>query len=141
MQPATATATGVPVRPSLRAVPRSLASAERLGMGRAATCTTALRAQCGLGAGAEPVEARKEDGPLPQELVQEEDKVLAPEQLELLEDEAMAGKDEGRSPTDYGRRAHIFQESSRVFRALKERRDEDGGATATAQASNNTPHS
>ncbi|XP_037424261.1 uncharacterized protein LOC119288834 [Triticum dicoccoides] len=116
----TPTATAVPVRPSLRAVPRSLASAERLGMGRAATCTTtALHAQCG--GRAEPVEARKEDGPVPQERVRGED-------------EAMAGEDEGRSPTDYGRRAHIFEESSRVFRVLKERRDGDGGAKPGAAA-------
>ncbi|KAM3228657.1 hypothetical protein ACQJBY_059958 [Aegilops geniculata] len=127
----TTTATAVPVRPSLRAVPRSLASAERLGMGRAATCTTttALRAQCG--GRAEPVEARKEGEPVPHERVQEEDEV---EQLELLEDEAMAGEDEGRSATDYGRRAHIFEESARVFRALKERRDGDGGAKPGAAA-------
>lgn len=132
----TPTATPVPVRPPLRAVPRSLASAERLRMGRAATCTstTALRAQCG--AGAEPVEARREDGPVPQERVGEADEV---ERLELLEDEAMAGEDEGRSPTDYGRRAHIFEESSRVFRALKERRDGDGGATATAETTRPAP--
>ncbi|KAF7053937.1 hypothetical protein CFC21_061737 [Triticum aestivum] len=125
----TQTATAVPVRPSLRAVPRSLASAERLRMGRAATCTTALRAQCG--GRAEPVEARKDGEPVSHERVQEEDEV---EQLELLEDEAMAGEDEGRSPTDYGRRAHIFEESSRVFRALKERRDGDGGAKPGAAA-------
>ncbi|KAM3313447.1 hypothetical protein ACQJBY_032812 [Aegilops geniculata] len=129
----TTTATAVPVRPSLRAVPRSLASAERLGMGRAATCTTttALRAQCGGRAEPVEVEACKEDGPVPQERGREEDDV---EQLELLEDEAMAGEDEGRSATDYGRRAHIFEESSRVFRALKERRDGDGGAKPGAAA-------
>ncbi|XP_044372661.1 uncharacterized protein [Triticum aestivum] len=100
-------------------------------MRRAATCTTttALRAQCG--GRTEPMQARKEDGPVPQERVREEDEV---EQLELLEDEAMAGEDEGRSPTDYGRRVHIFQESSRVFRALKESRDRDGGAKPGAAA-------
>lgn len=77
------------------------------------------------------MEARKEDGPVLQERVQEEEEEEV-EQLELLEDEAMGGEDEGRSPTDYGRRAHIFEESSRVFRALKERRDGDGGAKAAA---------
>lgn len=44
------------------------------------------------------------------------------EKLEGLEEEVMAGTDEGREPTDYDRRAQIFSESSRVFRALKERR-------------------
>ncbi|KAG1338940.1 hypothetical protein COCNU_04G012460 [Cocos nucifera] len=43
------------------------------------------------------------------------------EKLEGLEEEAIAGRDEGRAPTDYDRRAHIFLESSRVFRALKDR--------------------
>lgn len=43
------------------------------------------------------------------------------EELESLEEEAIAGKDEGREPTDYDRRARIFDESSRVFQALKER--------------------
>jgi hypothetical protein len=59
-------------------------------------------------------------------VLSEEHEGLAPEQLELLEDEAMAGEDEGRTPTDYDRRAHIFEESSRVFRDLKHRRDGDG---------------
>jgi hypothetical protein len=36
--------------------------------------------------------------------------------------------DEGRRPTDYDRRAHIFEESSRVFRELKHQRDGDGGS-------------
>uniref|UniRef100_A0ACD5X2I7 Uncharacterized protein n=1 Tax=Avena sativa TaxID=4498 RepID=A0ACD5X2I7_AVESA len=120
--------------PVVRVVPRALASG-RLGLGwrharvrtgpdAGGTPTTALRrAQCS--AGPEPVEART-DGAVPRKGVQEqEDAELAPEQLELLEDEAI-GDDEGRSPTDYDRRAHIFEESSRVFRALKQRRDGDG---------------
>ncbi|OEL14850.1 hypothetical protein BAE44_0024130 [Dichanthelium oligosanthes] len=54
---------------------------------------------------------------------------MAPEELEVLEEEAIAGEDdEGRRPTDYDRRAHIFEESSRVFRELKHRRDGDGGS-------------
>ncbi|XP_010658169.1 uncharacterized protein LOC117928812 [Vitis riparia] len=42
------------------------------------------------------------------------------ELLECLEREAIMGEDEGREPTDYNRRAKIFSESARVFRALKE---------------------
>ncbi|CAM0873057.1 unnamed protein product [Alopecurus aequalis] len=118
MQSVCPTATAA-ARPPLCVVPRALASGR---FGCRARPTTALRAQCG--AGAEPLEARK-DGSVVSEGVQE-DAGLAPEQMELLEDEAMSGEDEGRSPTDYDRRAHIFEESSRVFRALKERRDADG---------------
>lgn len=33
------------------------------------------------------------------------------------------GEDEGRDPTDYNRRAQIFDKSSRVFQALRERDD------------------
>ncbi|ONK62674.1 uncharacterized protein A4U43_C07F6790 [Asparagus officinalis] len=47
------------------------------------------------------------------------------EELESLEEEAIAGKDEGREPLDYDRRAHIFDESSRVFQELKERNGRD----------------
>ncbi|GAV67781.1 LOW QUALITY PROTEIN: hypothetical protein CFOL_v3_11285, partial [Cephalotus follicularis] len=43
------------------------------------------------------------------------------ELLECLEREAIMGEDEGKDPTDYNRRAHIFDKSSRVFQALKER--------------------
>jgi hypothetical protein len=67
-------------------------------------------------------------------MLSEEHEGLAPEQLELLEDEAMAGEDEGRAPTDYDRRAHIFEESSRVFRDLKHRRDVDGGGVKVGGA-------
>ncbi|KAK1285911.1 hypothetical protein QJS10_CPB20g00084 [Acorus calamus] len=42
------------------------------------------------------------------------------EVLEGMEEEAMAGDDVGRGPGDYDRRAHLFDESSRVFRTLKE---------------------
>ncbi|XP_029120344.1 uncharacterized protein [Elaeis guineensis] len=48
-------------------------------------------------------------------------RVRKEEELEVLEEEAIAGRDEGRAPTDYDRRAHIFSESSRVFQALKDR--------------------
>ncbi|KAL0298264.1 UNVERIFIED_CONTAM: hypothetical protein Scaly_2471300 [Sesamum calycinum] len=41
------------------------------------------------------------------------------ELLECLEREAIMGEDEGREPTDYNRRAQIFDKSSRVFQALK----------------------
>ncbi|KAL6980867.1 hypothetical protein U1Q18_022504 [Sarracenia purpurea var. burkii] len=43
------------------------------------------------------------------------------ELLECLEREAIMGEDEGREATDYDRRARIFDKSSRVFQALKER--------------------
>ncbi|PSS33243.1 Glutamate [NMDA] receptor subunit 1 like [Actinidia chinensis var. chinensis] len=43
------------------------------------------------------------------------------ELLECLEREAIMGEDEGREPNDYNRRAQIFDKSSRVFQALKER--------------------
>lgn len=43
------------------------------------------------------------------------------ELLECLEREAIMGEDQGREPTDYNRRAQIFDRSSRVFQALKER--------------------
>uniref|UniRef100_A0ACD5XKA9 Uncharacterized protein n=1 Tax=Avena sativa TaxID=4498 RepID=A0ACD5XKA9_AVESA len=127
------TATAAARPPVVRVVPCALASG-RLGWRQARLRTgpaTALRAQCGGGPEPAEVEART-DGVAPRKGVQEQEGAeLAPEQLELLEDEAMAGEDEGRSPTDYDRRAHIFEESSRVFRALKQRRDGDvkvGGA-------------
>ncbi|GLT58795.1 hypothetical protein SLA2020_316610 [Shorea laevis] len=44
------------------------------------------------------------------------------ELLECLEREAIMGEDEGREPTDYNRRAQIFDKSARVFQALKERK-------------------
>lgn len=43
------------------------------------------------------------------------------ELLECLEREAIMGDDEGKDPNDYNRRAQIFDRSSRVFQALKER--------------------
>ncbi|KAE8717818.1 transcription elongation factor s-II [Hibiscus syriacus] len=42
------------------------------------------------------------------------------EVLECLEREAIQGEDHGREPSDYNRRAQIFDHSSRVFQALKE---------------------
>ncbi|KAL5569658.1 hypothetical protein UlMin_026233 [Ulmus minor] len=45
------------------------------------------------------------------------------EVLECLEREAIMGEDEGKEPSDYNRRAKIFDKSSRVFQALKERSD------------------
>ena len=44
------------------------------------------------------------------------------ELLECLEREAIMGDDEGREPTDYNRRAQIFDKSSKVFQALKQLR-------------------
>ncbi|KAK8661884.1 hypothetical protein V6N13_091472 [Hibiscus sabdariffa] len=41
------------------------------------------------------------------------------EVLEWLEREAILGEDHGREPSDYNRRAIIFDQSSRVFQALK----------------------
>ncbi|KAG5558169.1 hypothetical protein RHGRI_008180 [Rhododendron griersonianum] len=43
------------------------------------------------------------------------------ELMECLEREAIAGEDEGREANDYNRRAIIFDKSSRVFQALKEK--------------------
>ncbi|KAG9149764.1 hypothetical protein Leryth_021852 [Lithospermum erythrorhizon] len=43
------------------------------------------------------------------------------ELLECLEREAIMGDDQGREATDYNKRAHIFDKSSRVFQAIKER--------------------
>ncbi|XP_028213618.1 uncharacterized protein LOC114395945 [Glycine soja] len=40
--------------------------------------------------------------------------------LECLEREAIMGEDVGKEPTDYNRRAQIFDRSSQVFQALKE---------------------
>ncbi|KAK9167889.1 hypothetical protein Syun_000029 [Stephania yunnanensis] len=40
------------------------------------------------------------------------------EALESLEEEAISGEDEGREPTDYNRRAHIFDACSKVFQDL-----------------------
>ncbi|GLT88507.1 hypothetical protein SLE2022_065300 [Rubroshorea leprosula] len=42
------------------------------------------------------------------------------ELLECLEKEAIMGEDQGRDPTNYNRRAQIFDKSSEVFQALKE---------------------
>ncbi|XP_030459607.1 uncharacterized protein LOC115679971 [Syzygium oleosum] len=44
--------------------------------------------------------------------------------LECLEREAILGEDEGKEPTDYSRRARIFDKSSEAFQALKEREAE-----------------
>lgn len=41
------------------------------------------------------------------------------ELMECLEQEAIMGEDVGRDPTDYSRRAEIFDKSSRVFQALR----------------------
>uniref|UniRef100_A0A0E0D034 Uncharacterized protein n=1 Tax=Oryza meridionalis TaxID=40149 RepID=A0A0E0D034_9ORYZ len=99
----------------------------------AATTTIRLRARCRCGGGTEPVEARKEGEGGPGK--EEEEEAAAAEELEVLEEEAMGGGDEGRRPTDYDRRAHIFEESSRVFSALKHRHDDgDDGAAAAEVA-------
>ncbi|EAZ26824.1 uncharacterized protein [Oryza sativa Japonica Group] len=86
-----------------------------------------LRARCRCGGGTEPVEARKEREGGPGKGEEEEEEAAAAEELEVLEEEAMGGGDEGRRPTDYDRRAHIFEESSRVFSALKHRHDDGHG--------------
>lgn len=92
-----------------------------------------LRANTPRGGGTtEPVEPRK-DGP-PSAVDQAEEAGLAPEELEVLEEAAIMGEDEGRRPTDYDRRAHIFEESSRVFRDLKQRSDGDGGGGSESQS-------
>ena len=110
--------------------PSRVAPAPRPRLGLRARATS-----CG-GEAVEPVEAREDAEPA---AGQEEEPGLAPEELEVLEEAAIAGADEGRRPTDYDRRAHIFEESSRVFRELKHRRDGDvagesggghGGVTA-----------
>lgn len=84
------------------------------------------RASCG-GRATEPVGEREGVWPAVEQEDQEE-AGLAPEELEVLEEAAIAGVDEGRRPTDYDRRAHIFEESSRVFRELKHQRDGDAGS-------------
>ncbi|KAF0913669.1 hypothetical protein E2562_023768 [Oryza meyeriana var. granulata] len=99
--------------------------------GRRLVTATTLRARCG--GGTEPVEARK-DGEGPGKEGEGEAAgggVLAvAEELEVLEEAAMGGGDEGRRPTDYDRRAHMFEESSRVFSALKHRHDDGADAAA-----------
>nr|GEX85204.1 hypothetical protein [Tanacetum cinerariifolium] len=42
------------------------------------------------------------------------------EKVELMEMEAIMGKDDGREPMDYKRRACIFYKSSQVFQAIKD---------------------
>ncbi|CAN6312885.1 unnamed protein product [Urochloa humidicola] len=99
-----------------RASPRSVAPLPR---------PRARATSCGGGTTEPVVEAPE---------VAEEEAVLAPEELDVLEEAAIAVVDEGRRPTDYDRRAHIFEESSRVFQELKHRRDGDGdggGGAAT----------
>ncbi|XP_010423491.1 PREDICTED: uncharacterized protein LOC104708593 [Camelina sativa] len=46
------------------------------------------------------------------------------ELLECLEKEAIMGEDDGREPTDYNRRAKIFDKSSKMFKNFKEERDQ-----------------
>ncbi|KAL2318101.1 hypothetical protein Fmac_031977 [Flemingia macrophylla] len=46
------------------------------------------------------------------------------ELLECLEKEAIMGEDVGKEPTDYNRRAQLFDRSSQVFQALKELNDD-----------------
>ncbi|XP_010491054.1 PREDICTED: uncharacterized protein LOC104768718 [Camelina sativa] len=46
------------------------------------------------------------------------------ELLECLEKEAIMGDDDGRDPTDYNRRAKIFDKSSKIFKNFKEERDQ-----------------
>lgn len=46
------------------------------------------------------------------------------ELLECLEEEAIMGDDEGKEPVDYNRRAHLFDKSSRVFQALRDKKKE-----------------
>lgn len=53
------------------------------------------------------------------------------QELEVLEKEAMEGPDEGREPSDYDRRAQIFDESSRVFKVLKEKSENAGTGSSS----------
>lgn len=46
------------------------------------------------------------------------------ELLECLEKEAIMGDDDGRDPTDYNRRAKIFDKSSKIFKNSKEQRNQ-----------------
>ncbi|KAG9443286.1 hypothetical protein H6P81_014626 [Aristolochia fimbriata] len=57
---------------------------------------------------------------------EQEKKMELAEELESMEEEALmtAGADQGRDPLDYNRRAHLFDQSSRVFQALKHRSDQ-----------------
>ncbi|CAN6301011.1 unnamed protein product [Urochloa humidicola] len=115
----TGQARATPTATTSRASPRRVAPAPRL---------RARATSCGSGRTAGPVEAREDAVEVePAAVVGEvEEAVLAPEELEVLEEAAIAGVDEGRRPTDYDRRAHIFEESSRVFQELKHRREGDG---------------
>ena len=130
MQPVSRLAPARPPRPHAPrvAVARGTAShgcARPSRVAPAAQPRLGLRARatsCGGGA-VGPVEAREDAEPA---AGQAEEPGLAPEELEVLEEAAIAGEDEGRRPTDYDRRAHIFEESSRVFRELKHRRERDG---------------
>ncbi|CAL4939247.1 unnamed protein product [Urochloa decumbens] len=99
---------------------------------RVAPAPQSLRARatgCGGGRTTEPVvEAREDVVEVEPAVVDEaaDEAGLAAEELEVLEEAAIAGVDEGRRPMDYDRRAHILEESSRVFRDLKHRHDGDG---------------
>lgn len=46
------------------------------------------------------------------------------ELLECLEKEAIMGGDDGRDPKDYNRRAKVFDKSSKIFKNIKEQRDQ-----------------
>ncbi|KAI3748925.1 hypothetical protein L6452_12363 [Arctium lappa] len=51
---------------------------------------------------------------------EEESKEDINEKVELMEMEAIMGKDDGREPMDYKRRAGIFHKSSEMFQANKD---------------------
>ncbi|XP_024971360.1 uncharacterized protein LOC112510248 [Cynara cardunculus var. scolymus] len=51
---------------------------------------------------------------------EEESKEDINEKVELMEMEAIMGKDDGREPMDYKRRAGIFYKSSEMFQANKD---------------------
>ncbi|KAK4363540.1 hypothetical protein RND71_018781 [Anisodus tanguticus] len=76
--------------------------------------------KCGKGRGSVwEIERKLEEMVIEKDKCKEVDGMV--ELLECLEREAIMGDDEGKEPMDYNRRAQIFDKSSEVFQALKER--------------------
>lgn len=53
-----------------------------------------------------------------------EENIRVWELLECLEKEAIMGDDDGKDPKDYNRRAKIFDKSSKIFKNIKEQREQ-----------------
>ncbi|KAF3331850.1 hypothetical protein FCM35_KLT03256 [Carex littledalei] len=80
--------------------------------------------------GLDPITEEDEDQNPPRVEDPTSDEELGQE-LEVLEKEAIEGPDEGREPSDYDRRAQIFDESSRVFKVLKEKSENAGTGSSS----------